>query len=121
MPTGLGMGMAGADVSKSPMQVVADETTVKAGEVEFDVTNASKDLVHEMLVIPAPAAAQLPYLSGEEEVDEDKAGSLGEVEELDPGTTGKLSLILKTGHYVLFCNVPGHYTAGMWTTLSVTQ
>jgi uncharacterized cupredoxin-like copper-binding protein len=119
MPTGLGMGMGG-DMTKSPMQMEEDVSSVKAGEVKFDVTNMSKDMVHEMLVIPVPAADPLPYLTSDETVDEDKAGSLGEVEELDPGASGSLTLDLKPGTYVLLCNVPGHYTAGMWKTLTVT-
>ena len=44
---------------------------------------------------------------------------LGEVSELDPGKSGTLTLKLDPGTYMLFCNIPGHYMAGMWTTVTV--
>ena len=28
---------------------------------------------------------------------------------------------LKPGRYMLYCNLPGHYMAGMWTLLEVTE
>jgi uncharacterized cupredoxin-like copper-binding protein len=120
MPTGLGMGMPGADMTKASMSIMAMPATIESGPITFEVTNASKDLVHEMLVVPVGTdPAQLPYDASNEAVNEDTAGSLGEVEERDPGATGALTLDLKPGQYILFCNVPGHYTAGMWTTLTV--
>jgi uncharacterized cupredoxin-like copper-binding protein len=61
----------------------------------------------------------LPYDAKEAKFDEDKAGSLGEVEELEPGKTGELTLNLKPGKYVLSCNVANHFANGMWTTFTV--
>ena len=61
----------------------------------------------------------LPYIAAESEVDEDGIGDLGEVSELEPGKSGSLTLNLRPGKYVLFCNVPGHYMGGMWTLLTV--
>jgi len=46
---------------------------------------------------------------------------LGEVSELDPGASGELGIDLAKGSYILYCNVPGHYMAGMWTILTVTE
>ena len=61
-----------------------------------------------------------PYNSSESRVDEDKmVGVLGEVSELEPGKTGALRLDLKPGKYLLFCNIPGHFTSGMWTIFTV--
>jgi uncharacterized cupredoxin-like copper-binding protein len=120
LPTGLGMGMPGADMSKAPMMVTASPATVKAGTVTFEVTNRSKDLVHEMLVIPVPTdLKELPYDKDNVAIDEATAGSLGEVKERDPGARGSLTVDLKPGKYILLCNVPGHYAAGMWTLLTV--
>jgi uncharacterized cupredoxin-like copper-binding protein len=122
MPKEMGMGMAEADPSKAPLTMVATPATMKAGKVTFEVTNTSKDMVHEMVVVPLDKPAQsLPYDEEKEQVDEDAAGSLGEVEELDPGKSGSLSLDLQPGRYILFCNVPGHYAAGMWTEFTVTE
>jgi uncharacterized cupredoxin-like copper-binding protein len=54
-------------------------------------------------------------------VDEDKAGDKGEVSELNPGQSGSLTVTLAPGKYVLVCNVPGHYGAGMWAEFDVTK
>ena len=77
-------------------------------------------MVHEMVVAPADPPKPLPYDKADQEVKEDAATPIGEVSELDPGTSGKVELDLKPGRYVLFCNVPGHYMLGMWTELTVT-
>lgn len=120
MPTDLGMAMPGADMSKAVMSVSVDKSTVPAGEVSFVATNKSADYIHEMIVIKVthPNAA-LPYVAADQKVDEDAAGHLGEVAELDPGASGTLTLALEPGTYMLLCNVAGHYMAGMWTTITV--
>ena len=114
-----GIGMANAQKADSTMGIKLNKKTVKAGEVTFKVTNSSKDTVHEMLVLAIPADGKLPYDEKEAKFDEDKAGSLGEVEELDPGKRGELTINLKPGKYVLSCNVANHYANGMWTTFTV--
>ncbi|HEY3147479.1 MAG TPA: hypothetical protein VGJ75_14075, partial [Dongiaceae bacterium] len=106
-------------MADSNMGIKINKKTVKAGEVTFKVTNASKETVHEMLVLPAPADGKFPYDEKEAKFDEDKAGSLGEVEETDPGKTGALTLNLKPGKYILTCNVANHFANGMWTTFTV--
>ncbi len=115
----LGMAMSG-DMSKATMSLKADPATVPAGEVTFEVSNDSKTVVHEMIVMAIPDATKpLPFNANENRVVEDKAGDLGEVAELDPGKSGKLVLTMKPGTYLLYCNVPGHYMTGMWTTFTV--
>jgi uncharacterized cupredoxin-like copper-binding protein len=47
--------------------------------------------------------------------------TLGEVSDLDPGKEGKLTINLKPGEYLLFCNMKGHYQAGMLAHLTVTE
>lgn len=120
MATDQGIGMAHANMADSTMGLKLSQKTAKAGEVTFKVTNTSKETVHEMLVVPAPADGKgFPYNAQEAKFDEDKAGSLGEVEELDPGKSGELTLSLKPGKYILSCNVANHFANGMWTTLTV--
>ena len=60
----------------------------------------------------------LPYNDSEQQVDEDAAGNLGEVADLDPGKSGEITLELKPGYYAMFCNIPGHYMAGMWKIIA---
>ncbi|MCB0866788.1 MAG: hypothetical protein KDB58_13825 [Solirubrobacterales bacterium] len=53
------------------------------------------------------------------DVDEDALNVRGEVSETPPGESGKVALNLKRGKYVMFCNVPGHYSQGMYGKLTV--
>jgi uncharacterized cupredoxin-like copper-binding protein len=116
----MGMGVK-ANMKKAIMSIKIDKKTVPAGNVTFKVKNASRETLHEMLVAPiASEATVLPFIEAENRVDEEKSGGLGEVSELEPGKSGALTLELKPGLYILYCNVPGHYTAGMWTVLKVT-
>ncbi len=119
MATGLGHGMGG-DMSLANMAIRLDRTEVPAGRVTFDITNDSADFVHEIVVMKLSTPDEiLPYDSDAWDVPEGKIASLGKVSELDPGQSGTLSLDLPPGQYLLFCNVPGHYTGGMWTVLTV--
>jgi uncharacterized cupredoxin-like copper-binding protein len=121
MATGLFYGAPNLDMSKATNHITATPDTAKAGTITFGVTNDSKDMIHEMLVIYlADPSKQLPYIKDEERVDEEATNDKGEVSELDPGASGSLTLDLKPGKYLLLCNVPGHFSAGMWTVFTVT-
>ena len=123
MPTGFAYLAPGADPSKATMGIKLSRNIVRAhdGDVTFQVKNVSKDTIHEMIVmyLQDPSKA-LPYIDAENRVDEDKAGDKGDVSELDPGKSGTLTLGLAPGKYLLICNVPRHYGAGMWTDFTVT-
>jgi uncharacterized cupredoxin-like copper-binding protein len=123
-PMGMGMMhkmMMSGDMKMGPLGISASATEVPAGEVTFAVTNDSKSMIHEMVLsLVKDANAELPYITDEMRVDEDAAGHLGEVAELDPGKSGELTLTLEPGTYLLFCNLPGHYALGMWTLITVT-
>lgn len=116
---GMGMAMKG-DMKMAPMSIVISNKQAAAGKVTFNVTNVSKGVIHEMIVAPIKDEnTALPYVDAENRVDEDKAADLGEVSELEPGKSGSLTLDMKPGQYILYCNVPGHYAMGMWTVLTV--
>lgn len=119
MPANLGLNMGG-DMSKATMFVKLDKTSVAAGDVTFKVVNKSKGMVHEVIVghLTEPAE-KLPYVASDTRVDEEGSDHLGEVSELDPGKSGSLTLTLKPGTYILYCNVAGHYMSGMWSLLTV--
>ena len=122
MGTGMSYGMPGMDASKATMGIKLSQPGAPAGIVSFQVTNTSKDTIHEMIVMyMADPTKPLPYISGDSKVDEDKAGDKGEVSELDPGKSGTLTVALKPGQYLVICNVAGHFDAGMWTKFEVTK
>jgi uncharacterized cupredoxin-like copper-binding protein len=119
---GMGMGKALHDgAPMGPMGIKISTATVASGDVTFEVVNDSKQMVHEMVISPTRGPSKpLPYNKAERKVDEDAAGHLGEVAELEPGKSGALRLTLKPGRYILYCNIAGHYELGMWTLLNVT-
>ncbi len=102
------------------MVIKADPTRVRPGPVLFEVSNDSKNLVHEMLVVavsrPDPT---LPYDQKDNRVIESKIRDLGEASDLRPGEKKSLRLTLKPGNYILMCNQPDHYKSGMRTDLVV--
>lgn len=116
----LGMGMMGGDMMMAHMGITPSMTEVPAGEVTFQAVNDSKNFVPEtVLAEVTDTNAELPYLVDEQKVDEDAAGHLGEVAELDPGQSGALTLTMRPGTYILYCNIPGHYVLGMWALITV--
>jgi len=122
----MGMAMMGPSAMATMMPMAAmgitvDQTTVPAGEVTFAVTNDSKAIIHEMVLAPVfDRSRALPYSTDDLSADEEAAGSLGEVSELEPGKSGALTVTLTPGDYLLYCNIPGHYILGMWTLITVT-
>jgi uncharacterized cupredoxin-like copper-binding protein len=101
------------------MELSADH--VKSGSVTFNVTNKSQDMVHEFIVFKSDRPMDaLPYNADEKEVNEDAIEAHNEIEDIDPGKSGTLTVKLEPGSYILLCNKPGHFKAGMVHTLAVT-
>jgi uncharacterized cupredoxin-like copper-binding protein len=61
----------------------------------------------------------MPYDQATMMVTETALQALGAVNEIDPSRSAALTLTLKPGKYILYCNLPGHYMAGMWTVIDV--
>jgi uncharacterized cupredoxin-like copper-binding protein len=99
------------DVKLGEMFVRPGAQVIKAGKVTFSVANTGK-LTHEMIVSRLPVKVKPNGQANE-------ANSVGEVPELQPGSSGKVTLKLAPGTYQLFCNVPGHYAAGQHTSITV--
>jgi uncharacterized cupredoxin-like copper-binding protein len=112
---GWGGGMMGGGMmGRGMMSIRADSTSVKAGAIVFDVTNWSRSLTHEMAVVAVDGAdAPLPYDYNAMRVVEEQVTMAGETGELAPSASKTLELTLKPGSYLLICNLPGHYAAGM--------
>ncbi|NWF60730.1 MAG: copper-binding protein [Fischerella sp.] len=107
-------------VTVKEMAVQLSPSTVPAGPVEF-VANNQGNLDHEMVVIKTDLPLDKLPLKGDR-LDEDKAGKkIGEIEEeeLTSGATKTLAVNLTPGNYLIVCNLPGHFQAGMRTFLTV--
>ena len=102
------------DVNLADFKVRPEAKVVKAGKVTFRADN-NGDTKHELVVVRTNRRSG-DLLKGSEA---DESGAVDEIEGLKPGEGGKLTVRLKPGHYVLLCNLPGHYKAGMFTDLTV--
>jgi len=102
------------------MSLKLNPATVKAGPATFRVTNEASTEEHEIVVRLKSADQKVPMIKGKDRVNKAKLKSLGEVEDLKPGASGELTADLKPGTYLVFCNIKGHYRAGMHSKLVVT-
>jgi uncharacterized cupredoxin-like copper-binding protein len=107
-------------VEMGMMGLRTDKTSAKPGQVSFDVTNWSRSMVHEMLVVAVDNPdARLPYDNSAQTVVEDRVKVLGETQDLQPNASKMLDLTLSPGSYLLICNQSGHFAAGMAVRFSV--
>ena len=107
------------------MYLNPSQASAPAGDVTFVVTNEGQK-EHEFVVLKTDTqAADFPIVKFEGEpnrMDEDASGieAMGEIASLPAGSTDKVTAKLDAGHYVLLCNLKGHYPAGMSTDFEVT-
>ena len=95
------------DVSLASFKVTSDKPSVSAGKVKFTAKNTETKDVHELAVLKVN--------------DDGSFDNLGEVEDIDPGKGGDVTIDLKPGKYLLACLIaPGeagstvdHFQAGM--------
>jgi uncharacterized cupredoxin-like copper-binding protein len=81
------------------------------GEVVFEVRNAGA-LPHEVILVRTDLdAAALPVQDGA--VDEEALDIVAEVRDLAAGEAATMTAELEAGHYVLICNLSGHYESGV--------
>jgi uncharacterized cupredoxin-like copper-binding protein len=106
-------------VALASFSLTPSAASAKAGDVTFVVTNTAPDIKHEFVVIKSDLAADKLPVGSDQTVDEAAVTAVDEVPELDPGASGTLTVNLAAGHYVLICNVAGHYQAGMHTDFTV--
>lgn len=107
--------------SGGSMTLKLDHTSVAAGPATLVVHNDAMSEEHEVILVKLQSTDQkIPLMASKHRVDEKDLESLGEVEDLKPGEDGKLDADLEAGTYLLFCNLKGHYEAGMAAKLTVT-
>jgi uncharacterized cupredoxin-like copper-binding protein len=109
-------GIPTVNATLDEMRVKVSAKRVPAGKVTFVVRNAGT-IEHELLVIPWPKAGKLAIAR----FRADEGTSLGEVPELKPGKTGRVTLELRPGRYLLICNLSGHYQLGMQAAIEAVS
>jgi uncharacterized cupredoxin-like copper-binding protein len=120
-PGMMGRGMMGGGMMGGMMALRIDQPSVRTGAIHFDVVNWSRGMLHEMVVVAVDdPQATLPYDYSQEKVVEDQVKVMVDTGDLRPNQSHSLDITLTPGTYLLICNVPGHYAAGMVTPLTVT-
>jgi len=112
-----GGGNIGA--TEKDFSITLDNSQASTGAITFSIQNVGPS-VHEFVVFQTDLAPdKLPVDSGA--VDEEGTGvtHVDEVEDIAVGATESLTLTLEAGNYVVICNIPGHYLAGMHAALTV--
>lgn len=106
-------------VTERDFHIATTTTHVAAGAVTLRIHNAGPD-EHELIVAPERPDG-LPLRADGFTVNEEaiQSSEPGSIEPQQPDHTELLSVHLKPGRYVLFCNMEGHYMAGMHTVLVV--
>jgi uncharacterized cupredoxin-like copper-binding protein len=120
--SGGGGGGTTVDVTLTEFKVEFSTMDIPAGPVTFNVTNGGS-VVHEFVVFRTEDAEDaLPTNDEGTEVVEDDSSlqSMGEVEDVDPGSSKSFDATLEPGNYVAICNVAGHYSSGMHIHFTVS-
>jgi uncharacterized cupredoxin-like copper-binding protein len=101
------------DVTERDFAIKISPSTLEAGDVVFRATNHGPDQ-HE-LIVARVGDPTLPLRSDGLTVDEEglEKSIVGVLEPGEPNSVRELRVQLKPGHYVLFCNMSGHFMGGM--------
>ncbi|MCL5428746.1 MAG: hypothetical protein M1347_02930 [Chloroflexi bacterium] len=116
-----GGGPTTVDVTLTDYEMQLSVDTSKAGEVTFKIQNDSEVTVHEFVVVQTDTPADELPVGEDLLVDESLFTPVDEVEDLAAGDNAELTVTLTPGHYVLLCNIAGHFQLGMHADFTVTE
>jgi len=97
--------------------------SVKSGSTTFTFRNGGT-IEHELVVVKTDLTlGDIPIDPVAKKFDEEDPSIevIGEVFEIEAGSTGNVVLDLPPGNYQLVCNLAGHYANGMHVALRVTN
>lgn len=117
------------DVTLGEFVVEPEPTSIDAGEVEIVGDNQGGE-THEIVLVQAVDAEALPVDADGAVVEDElpEGAFIGEIEDIEAGSSQSASFDLEAGDYVLFCNiteesdsgeVESHFANGMHATLAV--
>ena len=110
------------------MIVTVAPSSIAVGTVSLRVNNTGY-LTHELVVLPLSAGQRPGQRTVGTDGKVDETGRLGEAsatcaagagDGIAAGSAGWVTLTLARGRYELLCNLPGHYTGGMYAELDVS-
>jgi uncharacterized cupredoxin-like copper-binding protein len=115
---GSGSGSGSVDVTLDSYSIKMP-STIKAGQVTFHVSNISTSTTHAFIVVKTDLAPGKLPLDSNGNVDPASLDRIGGIDSLAPGASQDLTVTLQPGSYVAYCDLPGHYQAGMFTGFTV--
>lgn len=86
-------------------------SVTRPGKVTFVARNVGK-VPHELMVERMPMKFESP-------MSPDENAAQGMIADMQPGHTGRMTMRLRAGKYMLFCNLPGHYASGQHMVFTV--
>ena len=107
---------SGVEVGLNEWKILVESPNVPAGKVKFEGDNEGK-VPHELVVLKTDIKAADLKVEGGKAKEEGE--NLGEASDIAPGEKGEVEVDLAPGHYILVCNLPGHYQQGMYADLDV--
>lgn len=117
---GVKVGVKLGETDVNNMYLTPDSTNVPAGTVSFEIVNEGSKK-HEFVVLKTNTkAADLKFDSAADTAVENEADVVDENGDVEAGTTATLNVDLEAGHYVLLCNIKGHYRMRMVTDFTVS-
>jgi uncharacterized cupredoxin-like copper-binding protein len=108
-------------VTLQTFTITPSQPSVPAGPVDLTVTNGAP-IGHELLIFRTDLAADKLPIGSDGRVDEGGTGIVKVFDSganVDAGKSTTFHTALSAGHYVLVCNLPGHYAGGMHTAFTV--
>ncbi|MGA9533199.1 MAG: sulfocyanin-like copper-binding protein [Anaerolineales bacterium] len=115
-----GSGKSSVDVTLTgDYQIQLASSTASAGEVTFNIENTAQDVEHEFVIVKTDLSPSDFPTDDNGDVPEDQVDIVTEQEAIEPGTSATLVANLEAGHYVLMCNLPGHFMQGMYAEFTV--
>src|SRR5579859_1502957 len=108
------------DVQYHGYSLAPSRSAITTGAITFNLNNQDGQVLHEFVVVQTDLPADRLPLGADSRVDESQLKIVARSNKVDVGQAGTLSASLPPGHYVLMCNIVGHYQLGMHTDFVVT-
>jgi uncharacterized cupredoxin-like copper-binding protein len=109
------------DIVERDFHISGPSSIASGGAIDLHIHNNGPS-THELVIVRTDLAApNLPLQLDGLTIDEESPllHAVDEDADIPLGTTADLVLHLTPGHYVLFCNLEGHYLGGMHLSLEV--
>jgi hypothetical protein len=104
-------------ISERDFRIVLTPRHIPAGPAELVVRNQGPE-THELILVRS-SRSRLPLRLDGLTVNEEALHEVAAVEGVLPKAVGRVRVHLQRGRYELFCNMAGHFMAGMHGTLVV--